>query len=238
MKKAVLFDLDDTLYDYDYPHKKALNAVYKLLSKKIKISKKRFLRLFKIANDEIKHELAGTASSHNRVLYFQRVIEKTHNTVNPKIILEMYNIYWKFFLENISLRKGVIDTLKKLQKDKIKIAVVTNLTTNIQLKKIQKTKISKYVDVLVTSEESGGEKPNSIMFLLTLNKLNMLPSEVLMVGDNLIADIEGANSVGIDSVVIVKGKLIKKDKEDYKKPNYVIKNIPEVLEILKDFNKK
>jgi len=239
VKKAVLFDLDDTLYDYHYAHDKALNAVYPILAKKIKISKKKFFVLYNMANDEIKNELAGTASSHNRVLYFQRIIEKTHNTVEPKIILKMYKIYWDTFLNNMKFGKGVMQTLKKLQEMKIKVAIVTDLTAHIQLRKIEKLKLTKYIDFLVTSEEAGSEKPNAIMFLLALNKLNVLPSEAIMIGDNLIADIEGANSVKIDSVAIT-NKKIKADKEDYKKPNYVIKTIPEVLEVLKRFelNKK
>ena len=232
VKKAVLFDLDDTLYDYHYAHSKALNAVYLILAKEIKISKEKFLALYKMANDEIKNELAGTASSHNRVLYFQRVIEKTKNTIEPRIILKIYKIYWDTFLKNMKLGKGVIDTMKDLQKMKLKVAIVTDLTTHIQLRKIKKLGLTKYVDYLVTSEEAGGEKPNSIMFLLALNKLNILPAEAIMVGDNFITDIEGANAVGIDSVVIT-NKKIKADREDYKKPNFVIKEIPEVLDIIK-----
>lgn len=236
VKKAILFDLDDTLYDYSPVHKKALAEVYKILKDEINISKKKFERLFKLAKEDIKHELAGTASSHNRVLYFQRLIEKTHNTVRPRLILKLYHAYWDAFLKNMKLRKGTLETLKELQRQNIKIALVTDLTTQIQLRKIHKLKITKYIDYLITSEEAGSEKPHSIMFLLALNKLNLLPKEVIMVGDNLIADIEGANSVGIDSVAITK-KKIKSDKEDYKKPNFVIKKIPEVLKIINSFNK-
>lgn len=233
VKKAVLFDLDDTLYDYHFAHSRALNSVYSVLAREIKISKKKFLELYKMANDEIKNELAGTASSHNRVLYFQRVIEKTHKTVEPKIILRLYETYWNTFLKNMKIGKGVIKTLKELQKQKMKVAIVTDLTTHIQLRKVERLGLTKYVDYLVTSEESGGEKPNAIMFLLTLNKIGILASEAIMVGDNLVCDIEGANSVGIDSIAITK-KKIQPNKEDYKKPNFVIKEIPEVLEILKE----
>lgn len=35
MKKAVLFDLDNTLYDFEIPHKKALKEVHKVLKKYI-----------------------------------------------------------------------------------------------------------------------------------------------------------------------------------------------------------
>ena len=136
----------------------------------------------------------------------------------------------------MKLRKGVIETLKTLKKQKIKTALVTDLTAHIQLKKMSKLKITNYIDFLITSEEAGGEKPNSKMFLLSLNKLNILPDEAIMVGDNLIADIEGANAVKIDSVAIT-NRNISTNKDDYKKPNFVIRPIPEVLNILNELNK-
>ncbi len=234
MKKAVLFDLDNTLYDYEKTHKKALNSVFEILKKHINISKKSFFELYKISRVEINRELAGSASSHNRTLYFQRLIEKTHNTVEPDLILKLYDSYWNTFLKHMSLKKDVISTFKILKKNNIKIAIVTDLTTNIQLKKLSKLKLTNFVDVLVTSEEAGSEKPNPIMFLLTLNKLNLLPSEALMVGDNIVNDIEGGNAVGLDTVLVLNNNSkFNLPDEDYKKPNYVIKNIREILKILK-----
>ena len=232
-KKVVLFDLDNTLYDYKPVHEKALNEVYKILKKEIKISLKEFLKLFKISRAEINRELAGTASSHNRVLYFQRLVEKSHNTIESDVVLKLYNAYWDNFLKNMKLKKGVIQTLKKLKQLDIKTAIVSDLTTNIQLRKMSKLGITPFIDVLVTSEEAGSEKPNPIMFLLALNKLNVLPSDAIMVGDNPVNDIEGGNSVGLDTILITNKKSTEfKFSQDYQKPNYTIKEIPEILRIL------
>ncbi len=231
-KKAVLFDLDNTLYDYDSAHQKALKAVYKVLKKHINLSFIKFTKLFNLSKAEIHRELSGTASAHNRTLYFQRMIEKTHNTVKPEMILRLYNAYWDTLLKNMKLRKGVLNTLKTLRKKGLKIAVVSDLTTNIQLRKIKHLKISKYIDVLVTSEEAGSEKPHQIMFLLTLKKLGVQPKEAIMVGDNSITDVEGANAVELDTVLLKRGKMAKSYSEDYRKPKYIIKDIPEVLKII------
>lgn len=240
MKKAILFDLDDTLYDYEPVHKKALSEVYKIFNKKImKLSKEKFTKLFNLSKTEIHQELSGTASSHNRVLYFQRLVEKTHNTVDPRIILQLYNCYWDIFLKNMKLRKGVLETLRKLKKQDLKIAIVSDLTTQIQLRKIHKLKITPYIDYLVTSEEAGSEKPHLIMFLLTLKKLNLLPQEAIFVGDSKSKDISGANAAGMDTCWITgERKVPKKDKDDYSIPNFYIKEISEVLNILDDFRKK
>ncbi|MFH0808525.1 MAG: HAD-IA family hydrolase [archaeon] len=232
VKKAVLFDLDNTLYDYEAPHRKALKSVYDVLKNEIGISFAKFKELYKISKAEIHRELTGSASSHNRVLYFQRLIEKTHNTVDPMIILKLYSVYWDTLLKNMKLGKGVLDTLKELKKRGLKVGIVSDLTTHIQLRKIQKLGITKYVDVLVTSEEAGSEKPHAIMFLLALNKLDVSWHDSIFVGDNSVNDIEGANAIRMDTILIKHGSLAKEMNENYQKPNFVIKEIGEVLNIL------
>ena len=68
------------------------------------------------------------------------------------------------------------------------------------------------------------------MFLLALNKLNLLPAECIMVGDNARTDIEGANAVGLDTVIIAKNKPTRV--KGYQRPNHHIKKIDELLDIL------
>ncbi len=238
IKKAVFFDLDNTLYDYNAPHKLALKEVYKVLRRRINLSKNRFMKLYDLSKTEIQMELSGTASAHNRVLYFQRLIEKTHNSVEPKIILNLYDTYWGTFLKKMKLAKGVTSLIKEIRRRGIKTAIVSDLTTNIQLRKMQRLKIGNFIDVLVTSEEAGSEKPHSIMFLLALKKLDMLPRDAIMVGDNIITDIEGANAVNIDTVLIQKGKKAARDSEDYENPDYLINNISEVISILDKIERK
>ena len=77
------------------------------------------------------------------------------------------------------------------------------------------------------------------MFLLALKKLGMSPQEVIFVGDSQNKDIAGANAAGMDTVWITENKKInKKGKEDYSTPDYYIKEIPQVLDILEKLNEK
>lgn len=231
MKKVVLFDLDDTLYDYKKAHKKAMNSVFKKMRKKIKIKETDFDEKFLLSRAEIHRELSGTAPSHNRVLYFQRLVEKTHNTIHPEDILDLYDEYWETLLKVSKLKKGVVKTLKQLRNKKIKIGIVTNLTAHIQLRKLSILKLTEYVDVFVSSEEAGREKPHPSPFLLALNKLDVKPSEVVMVGDSLTSDIEGAKSLSITSVHLT-------ENPEYEKiqPDYSISEIPELLKIIDNLN--
>ncbi len=229
----MLFDLDDTLYSYRPVHEKALKEAHRIFKKELKISLEEFLHLYKISRKEIQRELAGTASAHNRVLYFQRLVEKTHHTIDSEIVLRLNNTYWDFFIKNMKIGKDVIKTLKKIKEAGLRTAIISDMTTIIQLRKMSKLGITPYIDFWVTSEEAGSEKPNAIVFLLALNKLNVLPADAIMIGDNPINDIEGGNSVGLDTVLISnKTSTEFKWSEDYQKPNFTIKEIPEILKIL------
>ena len=66
-------------------------------------------------------------------------------------------------------------------------------------KKILKLDLEEYIDFLVTSEEVGHEKPNKKIFEKALKKINLQNDQVVMIGDSMAKDIEGAKSLKIDS---------------------------------------
>ncbi len=70
------------------------------------------------------------------------------------------------------------------KKNSIKICLITDLTASIQFRKIINTKMDKYIDFVVTSEEAGVEKPDSVIFSLALSKLGLSSGEVIMIGDD------------------------------------------------------
>ena len=160
-------------------------------------------------------ELLGTASSHNRLLYFQRMCELMK--LNPlQHSMEMYNTYWDSFLEHLLPFPGVFELLKKY---KNKICLITDLTAHIQYRKIEKLKLEDYCQFIVTSEEAGKEKPHPYIFLLALQKLGLKASEVCMIGDSFKKDICGAAGVGIDAIWF---------KHENKQESYNDENIQEV----------
>jgi len=122
--------------------------------------------------------------------------------------------------------------LKKLKQLGFKIAILSDLMTEIQTKKLHRLKIYPYIDVLVTSEEIGVEKPNPAMFLRVLNKMELLPNEAIMVGDSLERDIEGAEAIGMQAVLISKKRRLLKNSTQYSKPTYVINDIRDIMKIL------
>ena len=194
--KGILIDLDNTLYDYKKAHNTALKNVLIYLETKFLIKQNQLAKSYLNARATIAKNLKYTAASHNRILYFQNMLESFHIYSSQETI-KIYNLYWKVFLKNMPLHNGVVHFLEKIKKKKI--FIITNLTAHIQHRKITTLGIQKYINYLVTSEEAGVEKPNSKIFLMALQKLNMNTNDVCMIGDNFKKDINGASQLNITS---------------------------------------
>jgi putative hydrolase of the HAD superfamily len=230
MYKAIFFDLDNTLYDYDSADKLATQALYDEFKKGNDISFDEFKKVYSDSKEEVKRKLVGTAASHERILYLQELVERVDKTFQSDRIMKLYHAYWDTLIENAQLFDGVMETFQWLKSNNIKIAMVTNLTTYVQIRKIENLGLSKYIDFLITSQEAGYDKPHPANFLLALHKVNLLAKDVLMVGDDLNSDIEGAQALGIKTVLYEFGK-----QENSKvTPDYTVQNFSELLNLIQE----
>jgi len=194
--EGLLLDIDNTLYDYGSTHKYAIDRVIEYCIGEFTLSTNSVMEAYAIARKKVHIELSETASSHNRLLYFQKMLELLNiNSLEYSYII--YNIYWDNFIEYMKPFDGIY---KLLEKYKNKICLVTDLTAHIQYRKIKKLKLEKYCTYIVTSEEAGKEKPHPYMFMLALHKLNMKHDEVCMIGDSFKKDIFGASNLDIDAI--------------------------------------
>lgn len=199
MIKAVIFDLDDTLYDYKALERAALKCVEELVRERLGVSEEQCEKAFMQARQVTKEKLGETAASHSRMLYFQKTLE--YLDIRPLyLVLEMYETYWGFFLDNMALYPGVRELLEALHEKYIRVAVCTDLLAHIQHRKLRRLGMIDDVDCLVTSEEAGVEKPAPEIFKLCLEKLRLPADEVCFVGNSLERDVKGSMAVGMQAV--------------------------------------
>jgi len=192
---CVVFDLDDTLYLSKIPHskalKKSLSEIASILEVEIEAIKDNYLK----ARDQVKLRLGETAASHSRLLYFQRLLEMYSHNDLTRYALNLENLYWEEYINNIEpINNGLYELLNNIKNKGLLIAIVTDLTAQIQIKKIIKLGISNLIDYLVTSEEAGLDKPNFSCFSLLDEKVNTncTPIKYWMVGNDVRKDLLGA----------------------------------------------
>ena len=200
--KGVLLDIDNTIYHYDSCHEYALNILidelFILINRPKEIIKEHFLN----SRKKINTQLHGYASSHSRFLYIQLTLEKFLEKTVFHHTLRLEELYWNAFLDKMKIDKNSNLFINLCYSSKIPICCVTDLTAQIQFRKIVKLNLEQKINFIVTSEEVGIEKPNKKMFEKALEKLNLNSSQVIMIGDSMEKDINGAENMGIMSYIV------------------------------------
>lgn len=194
MPGVVLFDMDNTLYEYAPAHHAAMAGVRQKSQQLLGIGELEFQRAFEQARQEVKGRLGRTANSHSRLLYFQRMIELVGMKTQGLMTLDLEQTYWRTFLAASKLFEGVKELLEELRALEIPTAIVTDLTAQIQFRKLIYFQIDKYFDYVVTSEEAGVDKPDPAPFQLALEKFGGRVSPIWMIGDSHECDIAAARS--------------------------------------------
>jgi putative hydrolase of the HAD superfamily len=189
---AVLFDLDNTLYPYDTAHKAAMDAVRGKMGAVFSVSGERFDHFYGEARRDVKERLKNTAASHSRLLYMQRLFEMIGLGSQPMHALDMEQTYWRAFLANAVLFDEVRELLDDIRLLGIPMAIVTDLTAQIQFRKLIWFNLDSFFQVVVTSEETAYDKPHPAPFLLALEKLQVKGGTVWMIGDSPSHDMRGA----------------------------------------------
>jgi HAD superfamily hydrolase (TIGR01458 family) len=78
-------------------------------------------------------------------------------------------------------------------------------------------------------------KPNPYAFELALRSMGLAKSEVLMVGDRVATDVNGAREFGLRAALVRSGEFRPADLEGNPAPDFIIDSVVEILKIL-DFS--
>ena len=227
---AVFFDLDDTLYSYPPCNSAGKEAAWReARNQGYDLDRDAFEELYQEGRRSVKREVAGTAAAHERFLYFKQALQTHTGTNKSSDAVALGEAYWSTYLDEMELFDGVIETLSSLHQAGVDVAVVSNLTTRIQLQKIERLGLEPSIDLLVTSEETGREKPSASMFTMALARLDRRPSETLMVGNSVVSDVEGGNAVGLTTALF---NADESDPTGQQRPDHRIDEFSEIQELV------
>jgi len=199
MVKDIFFDLDHTLWDFDKNSMLAFKRVFKKF--KITIEFDAFLKIYEPINIEYwKKYREDKVSKEN--LRRGRLIDSFNYfdlIYSTEKIDEIADAYIQELPFDNHLFEGAVEILDYLIL-KYKLHIITNGFEEVQHKKLKNSGIDHYFSTVTTSEEVGVKKPNPKVFLTALNKANSLPTQSVMIGDSLEADILGANNIGMQTI--------------------------------------
>jgi FMN phosphatase YigB (HAD superfamily) len=160
--ELAIFDLDNTLYDYGIANASGQTALNSFLSQHLGRTETEISHLLEESRQRVKSRLGSTASSHSRLLYIRDLLVHLNIHTNAAFALECEQVFWREYLKKMQLFPGVEELFSVLRLAKTHMILVTDLSSQIQLRKLAWLGLDKTFDVIVTSEEAGGDKKTGL----------------------------------------------------------------------------
>lgn len=107
------------------------------------------------------------------------------------------------YISRCTLKQAVFpDTHEVLQalRQRFSMSIISNGFPESQHRKMTSSQLHPYFSHLIFSEEIGYAKPHPGIFEAALEKAQVKKEEVVMIGDNLYADVGGAQAAGIKAI--------------------------------------
>jgi uncharacterized cofD-like protein len=221
--KAIIFDLDDTLYD--------------CTGSLLEASRKRAAKA--MVN-------AGLPCTEEEAYLMQKELSEKHGPYYPvfneisitfnmghELVRSALKAYNSNEVNGIQLFPDVIPTLKKLAQEKYKLFLMSTGIYERQHKKIELLDLKPYFDEIIINDQEVGLLMEDC-FEAILRKYSLSPQNVVVVGDRVRGELRIAKSKGMVTVQMLHGRF--KDETAYdrsNKPDYKIKKFFQLPTLLK-----
>ena len=195
--KAVIFDYGNTLIQFDHTHALQCDeAMIELLQRRCgPVDREKFLamrnadRMAPYRDGYKESKLSDLFTNHIRQLYG---IEPT-----AELLAEMAEVRFESFVEVIEAPNGLQDVLSQLA-GRYPLAVLSNYPDGEAIRASSRNiGIESFFEVIVVSGDVGRVKPHPLSYETVLTQLGVQAGEALHVGDNWLADVQGAKRAGL-----------------------------------------
>lgn len=195
--KWLIFDADNTLFDYNKAEKIAL---LKTLDEFEIIYPDSVIEIYHKINHKLWMQFeTGEVKSQTEIKY--KRTSGLFDALNADADIGSFaDRYLLNLSQNDHLLHNASDVVEKLSENH-KMIIMTNGMTTVQKPRLSRSPISRYFEHIVISEEISCSKPSVEIFDHAFELMNKPDkAEVLMIGDNLGSDIQGGINYRIDTV--------------------------------------
>jgi len=227
--KHIFFDLDGTLWDFDFNSNETLLEIYHLydLSNRGILDCKEFICTYKAHNAKLwdLYNVDKISQKYLRRERFQRTL-KNFGIHDFKLSEDIGERYVELCPKKNKLFPYSFEVLDYL-KSKYILHIITNGFEKTQHIKLEKSNLMPYFNQVITSGKTGLKKPNPLIFAHALDVAHAKNNESIYIGDNLVVDILACQNSCIDGLYFNPKKI--RHKENVK---FEISCLSQLMEIL------
>lgn len=196
MIAAVLFDLDETLFD----RSSSLSVFVQRQFEDIEIGE--FVNLRAVAARFLELDRRGRVSKLEVYSKLVGEIGIYDDVVSKKLFHDYETNAWRYARPF----EGMRDVIQGLKNSGKKVGIVSNGQTHIQLRSLLALDLDRLADAYLISEQEGCRKPDAAIFLRAAERLSVAAEECVFVGDSPEADILGARAAGMRTIWFPNGE--------------------------------
>ena len=207
--KGIIFDLGGTLIFFDGTWDevipRAIEEMYKDLSEAgLELERQRFLSEFYSRMEKYYIERETDCVELTTVYILKTLLQEWgYKNITQNVLQSAVNALHSVTQTHWHPEEDSIPTLQALKEIGYRLAMISNAGDDLDVQSlVDKAAVRPFFDIIITSAAQGIRKPHPEIFKIVLDYWDFKPSEVVMVGDNLRADIVGANQSGILSAWI------------------------------------
>ena len=228
--KNLIFDLDNTLYDFSKVWKISNKLVFEYLGYDKFTTYEEFFKLYKSVNNQlVKEVLKGSLKI---IELRDKRLTLTLKQFGLNLTVEDCNFYYEkqfeYILESITPDKEVNLKIRQLQ-EKYNMIVLTNGKSYEQRMKLKKLGLENIFKLYI-SGETHISKPKDKAFINVLESERLLVDETMMIGDSLYHDILPAKKLGLKTCLVEKKWHFDDELQVYS--GYKVKNIKQFIDEL------
>jgi putative hydrolase of the HAD superfamily len=197
--RAILFDLDDTLFDHRRASGIALGAMHAAHAPDLPFAAfaSRHAEILEAFHTRF---LAGELTlDEARVARMQTLFAMFDRKIDAVTAGRAARLYREQHQTSRRLVAGAIELLEALR-GRCRLGIVTNNSTAEQTEKLRALDIARYFDAVVISEDVGITKPDPEIFAIALQRIGARAQDAVFIGDNWTNDIAGARAAGMAAV--------------------------------------
>ena len=225
--KNLIFDLDNTLYDFSKVWEISNKLVFEYLGYDKFTTYEEFFKLYKSVNNQlVKEVLKGSLKIIElRDKRLMLTLEQFGLTLTVEDCNFYYEKQFEYILESITPDEEVNLKIRQLQ-DKYNMIILTNGKSYEQRMKLKKLGLENIFKLYI-SGETHISKPKEKAFLNVLETEGILAVETMMIGDSLYHDIVPAKKLGLKTCLVEKQWHFDDELQAYS--GYKVKNIKQFL---------
>ena len=196
----IFFDLDHTLWDFEKNSALAFETIFN--KHKMEVPLEEFLKYYVPINLKYWEWFINETINQSQFRYgrLRETFDLLDFEIEEEKIMFLSQEYIFYLPQFNFLFDGAIAILDYL-KPKYNLHIITNGFQEIQNNKLKNANIGHYFQTVTNSEMAGVKKPNPKIFEYALRQANATNIASIMIGDCIVADVNGALDFGMDAIL-------------------------------------